>query len=100
MLIESRRVRAILRAERRAITKSVVSRVRKGSVTNVRVGGQRSPASENVIREQPHGTSKSVSTRPKWMKNFQLGGGQPIWLILKRDALNGAYGPRGKRGQS
>jgi|HubBroStandDraft_6_1064221.scaffolds.fasta_scaffold1487938_2 hypothetical protein len=84
MLIESRRVRAILRAERRTVTKGVVSRARKGSVTNVRVGSQRSGASENDTREHPHGMAKSVSTRPKWMKNFRLGGGQPIWRILKR----------------
>jgi len=83
MLIEPRRLSAISRVEEKTPIRS--ARTRKNGVGVMKAGrGDRTktaPTSESAgdLRSGPEGTR----IRSTWMRNFRLGGGPPLWVILK-----------------
>jgi hypothetical protein len=84
MRIESRRQRAIFRAERKTLFKNAQTRIHddgiKAGYSNVKYNTANSVA---ACSEHSGELFDTKLFRSKWMKNFRFEDSQPLWRILK-----------------
>jgi hypothetical protein len=82
MFIESSRLSVSSRAERKASSSTDRGKARGGDLKARRTEPKHSVSAIEATRKS---REESVATRFRstWMQNFRIGGGPPLWLILK-----------------